>query len=77
VIPTWGGIALVARDGAELDRLLADRAERGLSMDVWHGTALAFAGFVQELADAGCGWTIVVPAGGGDRLELIAEVVRG
>ncbi len=77
VTPTWGGVVLVARDDAELDRLLAARGERGLGTDLWHGTATAFASFLGELADAGCGWTIVVPAGGADRLELVAEVVRG
>jgi alkanesulfonate monooxygenase SsuD/methylene tetrahydromethanopterin reductase-like flavin-dependent oxidoreductase (luciferase family) len=77
VTPTWGGIALVARDDAELERLLADRAERGLTMDLWHGTVAAFAAFVDELADAGCGWTIVVPAGGEDRIGIVAEALRG
>lgn len=77
VTPTWGGIVLVARDAPELERLLAARAEKGLSMDLWHGTASAFASFVGELAEAGAAWTIVVPVGGYDRLELVAEAARG
>jgi alkanesulfonate monooxygenase SsuD/methylene tetrahydromethanopterin reductase-like flavin-dependent oxidoreductase (luciferase family) len=76
VMPTWGGIVLVARDDAELERLLADRAERGLTIDLWHGTAAAFASFVDELTDAGCGWTIVVPVGGDDRIGVVAEALR-
>ncbi|HET9672850.1 MAG TPA: LLM class flavin-dependent oxidoreductase [Actinomycetota bacterium] len=77
VTPTWGGIVLVARDGAELERLRADRVARGLPMDLWQGTASAFASFVGELADAGCGWTVVVPVGGEERIELVAEALRG
>lgn len=73
VTPTWGGVVLVGRDDAELDRLLAERSQRGLSMDVWHGTAARFAAFVRELADAGCDWTIVVPVGGADRVEVVSE----
>ncbi|HEX6399327.1 MAG TPA: LLM class flavin-dependent oxidoreductase, partial [Actinomycetota bacterium] len=76
VTPTWGGIVLVARDTAELEHLLAERARKGLSTDLWHGTVSAFGSFVTELADAGASWTIVVPVGGDDRLELVAEAVR-
>ena len=40
VPPTWAGIALVGEDRADLDRLLAQRAERDLPLDgVWTGTA--------------------------------------
>jgi alkanesulfonate monooxygenase SsuD/methylene tetrahydromethanopterin reductase-like flavin-dependent oxidoreductase (luciferase family) len=76
VAPTWGGIVLVAHDDTELERSLRERDAKGLPMDLWHGTASAFAAFVAELADAGCTWTIVVPAGGKDRLELVAEALR-
>jgi alkanesulfonate monooxygenase SsuD/methylene tetrahydromethanopterin reductase-like flavin-dependent oxidoreductase (luciferase family) len=77
VTPTWGGLVLVARDEDELDRLRAERVEKGLSMELWHGTATAFAAFVRELADDGCTWTIVVAVGGDDRIELVAEALRG
>jgi alkanesulfonate monooxygenase SsuD/methylene tetrahydromethanopterin reductase-like flavin-dependent oxidoreductase (luciferase family) len=77
VRPTWGGIVLVGRDEDELDRLRAERAAKGLPMDVWQGTTAAFASFVAELEDAGCTWTIVLPAGGEGRLELVAEALSG
>ena len=39
VSPTWGGIALVGEDDGDLARLVADRAEKGLSLEgVWKGT---------------------------------------
>ena len=39
VSPTWGGIALVGEDEADLERLLAARSAEGLSTDgVWTGT---------------------------------------
>jgi alkanesulfonate monooxygenase SsuD/methylene tetrahydromethanopterin reductase-like flavin-dependent oxidoreductase (luciferase family) len=78
VRPTWGGIALVGEDRSDLDRLLDDRAGKGLPIEgVWTGTAPELRGFVQELAGSGATWFIVLPAGPRDRLELIAETLRG
>jgi hypothetical protein len=76
VLPTWGGIALVGEDEADLERIRSERAARGGPIEGWQGTASAFAAFVAELADAGCSWTIVVPIGGEDRLELVAAASR-
>jgi alkanesulfonate monooxygenase SsuD/methylene tetrahydromethanopterin reductase-like flavin-dependent oxidoreductase (luciferase family) len=74
VPPTWAGIVLIGEDRADLDRLLRVRAERGLSLDgVWSGTAEAWAGFAERLADAGATWCIVLPTGPPDRLDVIAE----
>jgi alkanesulfonate monooxygenase SsuD/methylene tetrahydromethanopterin reductase-like flavin-dependent oxidoreductase (luciferase family) len=77
VAPTWGGIALVGRDGAELERLRRERADRGLSMDVWQGDAAAFRSFADRLGAAGCTWLVVLPVGGDDRIEGVAEALRG
>lgn len=77
VAPTWGGIALVGEDRADLDRLLAERDERGLSRDgLWTGTAAEFRTFADRLEDAGAAWCIVLPVGPPDRLELIAGTLR-
>lgn len=74
VSPTWAGIALVGEDRADLDRLLDDRAARGLSLrGVWSGTADDWRGFVEELRAAGATWLVVLPAGPDDRLDVIAE----
>jgi alkanesulfonate monooxygenase SsuD/methylene tetrahydromethanopterin reductase-like flavin-dependent oxidoreductase (luciferase family) len=76
VAATWGGIALVGEDEGDLERIRSERAARGRPIEGWQGTASAFAAFVEELADAGCSWTIVVPIGGDDRLELVAAASR-
>lgn len=74
---TWGGIALVGRDDAELADLLVERARRGLGTDgLWVGSAGAFRGFASELEDLGCGWMVIQAAGPPDRLQLIAETLR-
>jgi alkanesulfonate monooxygenase SsuD/methylene tetrahydromethanopterin reductase-like flavin-dependent oxidoreductase (luciferase family) len=73
VAPTWAGIALVGEDRADLDRLLAERAGRGLSLDgVWSGTAGEWGRFADALRSAGATWCIVLPAGPPDRLDVIA-----
>lgn len=78
VTPTWGGIVLVGEDDTELERLLRDRAERGLSAEgIWTGTADELTAFVSELAAAGAEWFIVLPVGPADRLELIATTLLG
>ena len=33
--------------------------------------------FADRLRDAGCSWIVVLPVGGEDRLELVAEALRG
>ncbi len=77
VMPTWGGIALVGQDRAELDRLVAARAEKGLSLDgVWTGTSEELRAFVAALEDLGAGWFVVLPVGPPDRLDLIARTLR-
>jgi alkanesulfonate monooxygenase SsuD/methylene tetrahydromethanopterin reductase-like flavin-dependent oxidoreductase (luciferase family) len=77
VSPTWGGIALVGRDAAELERLRADRNAKGLSMDVWQGDVPAFRTFADRLREMGCSWIVVLPVGGDDRLEVVAEALEG
>jgi alkanesulfonate monooxygenase SsuD/methylene tetrahydromethanopterin reductase-like flavin-dependent oxidoreductase (luciferase family) len=76
VVPTWGGIALVGENAADLDRLVASRAERGLSLDgVWTGTADELRTFVDALATMGATWFIALPAGPNDRLDVIATAL--
>ena len=73
VSPTWAGIALVGEDRADLDRLLAQRAERRLPLDgVWAGTAGQWGRFTDDLREAGATWCVVLPAGPPDRLDVIA-----
>jgi alkanesulfonate monooxygenase SsuD/methylene tetrahydromethanopterin reductase-like flavin-dependent oxidoreductase (luciferase family) len=73
VAPTWAGIALVGEDRADLDRLLAARAARGLSLGgVWSGTADEWGRFTHELVDVGATWCVVLPAGPPGRLDVIA-----
>ena len=77
VAATWGGIALVGEDRADLDRLLADRDERGLPREgLWTGTTAELRAFAGRLEDAGAAWCIVLPVGPPDRLELIAGTLR-
>ena len=77
VAPTWAGIALVGEDRADLDRLLADRSQRGLSLDgVWSGTAAEWRRFTDSLRAAGATWCVVLPAGPADRLDVIARVTQ-
>lgn len=77
VAPTWGGIALVGEDRADLDRLLAERDERGLPRDgLWTGTADELRAFADRLSEAGATWCIVLPVGPPDRLDLIARTLR-
>ncbi|MEX0985034.1 MAG: LLM class flavin-dependent oxidoreductase [Actinomycetota bacterium] len=76
VEPTWGGIALVGRDAADLTSLEAGRAEKGLPMDIWRGTADELGAFASMLRDAGAGWMIMSAAGPADRASLIAETLR-
>jgi alkanesulfonate monooxygenase SsuD/methylene tetrahydromethanopterin reductase-like flavin-dependent oxidoreductase (luciferase family) len=77
VSPTWGGIVLVGSDRAELERLREERHVRGLSMDVWQGDTDALRAFAHRLVEAGCSWIVVLPVGGEDRLDVVAEALRG
>jgi alkanesulfonate monooxygenase SsuD/methylene tetrahydromethanopterin reductase-like flavin-dependent oxidoreductase (luciferase family) len=73
---TWGGIALVGRDGEELDRLQSDRRERGLSVDgVWTGTVSELRAFADRVEASGATWFVVLPAGPPDRLDVIADAL--
>jgi alkanesulfonate monooxygenase SsuD/methylene tetrahydromethanopterin reductase-like flavin-dependent oxidoreductase (luciferase family) len=75
VAPTWGGMALVGRDAADLERLRAERTARGLSLDVWQGEGPAFRTFADRLREMGCSWIVVLPVGGADRIEVVAEAL--
>jgi alkanesulfonate monooxygenase SsuD/methylene tetrahydromethanopterin reductase-like flavin-dependent oxidoreductase (luciferase family) len=73
---TWGGIALVGEDRADIERLLAARAEKGLPVEgVWTGTADELRTFVSSLEAAGATWFVVLPAGPADRLDVIAAAL--
>jgi alkanesulfonate monooxygenase SsuD/methylene tetrahydromethanopterin reductase-like flavin-dependent oxidoreductase (luciferase family) len=77
VSPTWGGIALVGRDRAELERLVADRVAAGRPLDgVWVGTSAELRGFVGALGDHGATWFVVLPGGPDDRPDVIADALR-
>jgi alkanesulfonate monooxygenase SsuD/methylene tetrahydromethanopterin reductase-like flavin-dependent oxidoreductase (luciferase family) len=76
VFPTWGGIALVGEDAADLERLIAKRESSGLSLDgVWTGTAAELRSFVDALEELGARWFIPLPVGPADRLDLIAHTL--
>jgi alkanesulfonate monooxygenase SsuD/methylene tetrahydromethanopterin reductase-like flavin-dependent oxidoreductase (luciferase family) len=77
VAPTWGGIALVGSDEGDLERLREERRARGLSMDVWQGSADDLRSFAGRLGEAGCSWMVVLPVGGEDRLDVVAGALRG
>lgn len=78
VAPTWGGVALVGEDDADLERLVASRSEAGRSLDgVWTGTSAELVRFVDDLGDAGATWFVVLPVGPSDRLDLIAGALVG
>jgi alkanesulfonate monooxygenase SsuD/methylene tetrahydromethanopterin reductase-like flavin-dependent oxidoreductase (luciferase family) len=76
VAPTWGGIALVGTDQGDLERSLAERRARGLSMDIWQGTVEDFRSFSGRLEDAGCSWIVVLPVGGEDRIDVVAGALH-
>jgi alkanesulfonate monooxygenase SsuD/methylene tetrahydromethanopterin reductase-like flavin-dependent oxidoreductase (luciferase family) len=78
VVPTWGGIALVGEDAADLERLLAARAANGMSTEgVWTGTGAELRSFVDGLGEAGAAWFVVLPIGPVDRLDVIAAALIG
>ena len=45
-------------------------------MDVWQGDTEDLRSFVGRLGEAGCSWIVVLPVGGDDRLEVVAEALR-
>jgi alkanesulfonate monooxygenase SsuD/methylene tetrahydromethanopterin reductase-like flavin-dependent oxidoreductase (luciferase family) len=78
VVPTWAGIALVGEDASDLERLVAERRAKGLSLDgVWAGTTEALRGFADALERAGATWFVVLPIGPADRLDVIASALVG
>ena len=76
VPPTWGGFVLVGRDRDDVDRRLAAREARGLSMDIWYGTTTDLRSLAGRLEDAGASWLIAQAVGGEEGIELIAEAVH-
>ena len=75
---TWAGIVLVGEDEEDATRLLERRRARGMPDDgLWCGSAGRFAETVASLGEAGATWTILVPAGPPDRVNLLAETLVG
>jgi alkanesulfonate monooxygenase SsuD/methylene tetrahydromethanopterin reductase-like flavin-dependent oxidoreductase (luciferase family) len=74
--PTWAGLALVARDRAELATMLGERRDRGLGIgDTWSGTAEDLVAFLAGLAEAGATWAVLMLAGPADRLDIVGREV--
>lgn len=75
---TWGGVALVGRDAAELASLLDRRTAAGKPPppDAWVVDQEALAANLTRLREAGASWAILLPSGPPDRLEIIAEAAR-
>jgi alkanesulfonate monooxygenase SsuD/methylene tetrahydromethanopterin reductase-like flavin-dependent oxidoreductase (luciferase family) len=76
VPPTWAGIMLVGRDGAELGALEAERAAKGLPMDIWRGTTDDLRAFHDRLTAVGTTWLVALAAGPADRAHLLAATLR-
>jgi alkanesulfonate monooxygenase SsuD/methylene tetrahydromethanopterin reductase-like flavin-dependent oxidoreductase (luciferase family) len=75
VSATWAGIVVVGRDDDEVGRLLDRRRARGLELGVWSGTTASLRTHLDALAAAGSTWSVLVPGGPPDRLDVIAEEV--
>jgi len=75
VSATWAGIVVVGRDDDEVGRLLDQRSVRRLEHRVWSGTTASLRIHLDALAAAGSTWSVLVPGGPPDRLDLIAEEV--
>jgi alkanesulfonate monooxygenase SsuD/methylene tetrahydromethanopterin reductase-like flavin-dependent oxidoreductase (luciferase family) len=73
---TWGGVALVGLDRAELDGLVDRRTSAGKPPPpgAWVVDAQGLVENLRALQDAGASWAILLPSGPFDRLDLIAEV---
>jgi alkanesulfonate monooxygenase SsuD/methylene tetrahydromethanopterin reductase-like flavin-dependent oxidoreductase (luciferase family) len=76
VVPTWGGVVLVAEDRAELERLSERRDAADVPWSSWRGTVDDLRWFRDRLAASGCGWFVCLAAGPDDRPELIARTLR-
>jgi alkanesulfonate monooxygenase SsuD/methylene tetrahydromethanopterin reductase-like flavin-dependent oxidoreductase (luciferase family) len=72
---TWAGVALAARDDAELAELLEARQRRGLIARAWTGTTTSLRARIAEFERAGATWVVLALAGPRDRLELIGSEV--
>jgi alkanesulfonate monooxygenase SsuD/methylene tetrahydromethanopterin reductase-like flavin-dependent oxidoreductase (luciferase family) len=73
---TWAGIVVVGRDEEEAGAMLEERYRKGmLETNVWAGTAQSLIWWLEGLGTAGATWAVLVPAGSGDRMSLIAEEV--
>jgi alkanesulfonate monooxygenase SsuD/methylene tetrahydromethanopterin reductase-like flavin-dependent oxidoreductase (luciferase family) len=75
VSATWAGIVVVGRDDDEVGRLLDQRTARGGELGVWSGTTASLRTHLDALAAAGSTWSVLVPGGPPDRLDVIAEEV--
>jgi hypothetical protein len=65
---------LVGEDEKEARRLLDERGRKGLlETNVWSGSVRSLAAWLDGLEGAGASWVVLVAAGPGDRVELIAE----
>jgi alkanesulfonate monooxygenase SsuD/methylene tetrahydromethanopterin reductase-like flavin-dependent oxidoreductase (luciferase family) len=73
---TWGGVALVGRDPAEVSALLERRAANGKEPPpgAWVVDAEGLVDRLLGLRDAGASWAILLPSGPPDRPDLIAEL---
>jgi alkanesulfonate monooxygenase SsuD/methylene tetrahydromethanopterin reductase-like flavin-dependent oxidoreductase (luciferase family) len=73
---TWGGVALVGRDHAEVSALLERRAADGKDPPpgAWVVDGDGLVDRLRGLRDAGASWAILLPSGPRDRPDLIAEV---
>ncbi len=73
---TWAGIVVVGRDEDEAGAMLEARyRKRMLETNVWAGSVASLERWLEELADAGAAWAVLLPAGPPDRVELIAAEV--
>jgi alkanesulfonate monooxygenase SsuD/methylene tetrahydromethanopterin reductase-like flavin-dependent oxidoreductase (luciferase family) len=75
VATTWGGIALVGANAAELRSLEDARGSGGKTMEIWRGTVDDLRRFRDGVAASGATWLILALAGPADRLELIADAL--
>ena len=72
---TWAGTVLVGEDGADAERLMTDRRERGAGEPDWWGPTEGLTDFLQDLRSAGASWAVLLLAGPADRRRLVAERV--
>jgi alkanesulfonate monooxygenase SsuD/methylene tetrahydromethanopterin reductase-like flavin-dependent oxidoreductase (luciferase family) len=72
---TWGGVALVGRDGDELSALLERRTAAGRPPppDAWIVDVDGLVANLTHLRDAGAAWAILLLSGPADRVDLVAE----